>query len=169
MIGQFKFKNDSREMMTESTTDMQIDISKILDLIPHRYPLLLVDRVLEYNVFEDLVALKNVSINEPFFEGHFPGNPIMPGVLILEALAQAAAILSSLSRTPQKGHKFIYYFAGIDNVKFKQVVTPGDQLRLMVKTIMRKNVFWKIHGQAFVNDKLVCSADIMSAVKEIQE
>src|SRR5277367_4739422 len=112
-----------------------IDIIRILDLLPHRYPFILVDRVLEYKAFDYLIATKNVTINEPFFMGHFPGNPIMPGVLMLEALAQASAILSNLSRAAKEGHEFLYFFAGIDNAKFKQVVTPGDQLRLEVKLV----------------------------------
>ena len=145
-----------------------IDIIKILDLLPHRYPLILVDRVLDYKLFDYLVGIKNVTINEPFFTGHFPGNPIMPGVLMLEALAQASAILSNLSRAPKEGHEFLYFFAGIDNAKFKQVVTPGDQLRLEVKLVGQKRDFWRMEGKAFVGDKLACSAELMSAAKEIK-
>ncbi|KTC66516.1 (3R)-hydroxymyristoyl-ACP dehydratase (plasmid) [Legionella adelaidensis] len=145
-----------------------VDITRVLDLLPHRFPFLLVDRVLEYKEFDYLKAIKNVTINEPFFMGHFPGNPIMPGVLMLEALAQASAILSNLSRTPQEGYEFLYFFAGIDNAKFKQVVTPGDQLRLEVKLVGQKRDFWRVHGEAFVEDKLVCSADLMSAAKEVK-
>ena len=145
-----------------------IDIVKILSLLPHRYPFILVDRVLEYVPFEHLVAIKNVTMNEHFFVGHFPGNPIMPGVLMLEALAQAGGILSNLSRTPKEGHEFMYFFAGIDNAKFKQVVIPGDQLRLEVKLVMQKRDFWRMHGEAFVGDKLACSADLMSAAKEVK-
>lgn len=147
---------------------VSVDVNKVLDLLPHRYPFLLVDRVLEYKEFDYLKAIKNVTINEPCFMGHFPGNPIMPGVLMLEALAQASAILSNLSRTPREGYEFLYFFAGIDNAKFKQVVTPGDQLLLNVKLVGQKRDFWRLHGEAFVEDKLVCSADLMSAVKEIK-
>jgi 3-hydroxyacyl-[acyl-carrier-protein] dehydratase len=145
-----------------------VDISRILELLPHRYPFLLVDRVLDYVEFEHLTAIKAVTMNEPFFMGHFPGNPIMPGVLILEALAQASAILSNLSRTPQPGHEFLYFFASIDNAKFKQVVTPGDQLRLEVKLVAQKRDFWRMRAEAFVEDKLACSADLMSAAKEVK-
>lgn len=148
---------------------MNLDIVKILDLIPHRYPLILVDRVLEYKAFENIVAIKNVTMNEPCFQGHFPGNPIMPGVLMLEALAQTSAILSNLSRSPRPGFKFNYFFAGIDNAKFKQIVVPGDQLFLKVHLLNRKRDFWMLHGEAFVNNKLVCSADLMSASKEVEE
>lgn len=147
---------------------VSVDITKILNLLPHRYPLILVDRVLDYVAFDYLIGIKNVTINEPFFPGHFPGNPIMPGVLMLEALAQASAILSNLSRKPKDGHEFLYFFAGIDNAKFKHIVTPGDQLRLEVKLIGQKRDFWRMHGETFVGDKLACSADLMSAAKEIK-
>ncbi len=146
-----------------------VDINKILDLLPHRYPFILVDRVLDYGVFDFIVATKNVTINEPFFMGHFPGNPIMPGVLMLESLAQASAILSNLSRTPSAGHEFFYFLAGIDNAKFKRVVTPGDQLHLHVKLIGQKRDFWRMHGEVFVGEELACSADLMSAAKEINK
>lgn len=143
-----------------------LDINKILDTLPHRYPFILIDRVLDYQCDDFIVAIKNVTINEPFFTGHFPGFPIMPGVLMLEALAQAGGILYSLSRVPTKGHRFLYFFAGIDNAKFKQMVVPGDQLRLEVKLIAEKRNFWRLHGEAYVGDALACSADLMSAVKE---
>lgn len=146
-----------------------VDINKILDLLPHRYPFILVDRVLEYKEFDYLQAVKNVTINEPFFTGHFPGNPIMPGVLMLESLAQASAILSNLSRAPKPGYEFLYFFAGIDNAKFKQVVTPGDQLLLNIKLMGQKRDFWRMHGEIFVGEKMVCSADLMSAAKEIKK
>ncbi|MCP0913172.1 MULTISPECIES: 3-hydroxyacyl-ACP dehydratase FabZ [Legionella] len=145
-----------------------VDINKVLKLLPHRYPFILVDKVLDYKEFDYLVAIKNVTINEPFFTGHFPGNPIMPGVLMLESLAQASAILSNLSRTASEGHEFLYFFAGIDKARFKQVVTPGDQLRLEVKLIGQKRDFWRMQGEAYVGDKLACSAELMSAAKEIK-
>ena len=145
-----------------------VDINKILGLLPHRYPFLLVDRVLDYKPFEYLTAIKNVTMNEPFFKGHFPGNPIMPGVLMLEALAQAGAILSNLSRKAKEGHEFLYFFAGIDNAKFKHIVTPGDQLLLKVELINQKRDFWRVRGEAYVGEKLACSADLMSAAKEIK-
>ncbi|WP_298623248.1 3-hydroxyacyl-ACP dehydratase FabZ [uncultured Legionella sp.] len=146
-----------------------IDINQIINLLPHRYPFILVDRVLDYKTLDYLTAIKNVTINENFFTGHFPGNPIMPGVLMLEALAQASAILSNLSRQPKEGHEFLHYFAGIDNARFKQIVTPGDQLRLEVKLIGQKRDFWRMHGEAYVGDKLACSADLLSAAKEIKK
>lgn len=145
-----------------------VNAEEILNLIPHRYPFLLVDRVLDYTPFEHLTAIKNVTMNEPCFQGHFPGNPVMPGVLILEALAQAAGILSSVSRKPKDGYKFVYFFASIDKVKFKHVVTPGDQLRLEVSLLTRKGDFWRIEGKAYVGDKLACTAEMMSAAKEVK-
>ncbi|MCX7091293.1 MAG: 3-hydroxyacyl-ACP dehydratase FabZ [Legionellales bacterium] len=146
-----------------------VDVNGILRLIPHRYPFLLVDRVLDYKPFEFLTAIKNVTINEPFFAGHFPGNPIMPGVLMLEALAQAGAIFSNLSRSPEEGYEFLYFFAGIDNAKFKLVVKPGDQLSLRVTLDAQKRDFWRMHGEVYVGDKLACSADIMSAAKQVKK
>lgn len=154
------------EILTMSET---IDINEIFSLLPHRYPFILVDRVLDYKSLDYLTAIKNVTINEPFFSGHFPGNPIMPGVLIVEALAQAAGILWGKSNTVKEGHQVLHFFAGIDNVKFKQVVIPGDQLRLEVKLTGHKRDFWRIHGEAYVDDKLVCSADLLSAAKEIKQ
>lgn len=148
----------------DSVPILAADIEKLL---PHRYPFLLVDRVLSFKPLEELVATKNVTINEPFFTGHFPGNPIMPGVLIVEAMAQACGILSYLSLEPKKDHKILHLFAGIDNVRFKQVVIPGDQLRLEVLMTGRKSSVWKMHVRALVDDKLACSGDLMSAVKEI--
>ena len=147
----------------------EVDINAIIKSLPHRYPLLLVDRVLDYKPYDYLTAIKNVTVNEPCFQGHFPGNPIMPGVLMLEALAQAGAILSNLSRTPAEGNEFIYFFASIDNVKFKTMVTPGDQLKLHVTLTNKRRDFWRIHGEAYVGDKLACSADLMSASKEIKK
>ncbi len=146
-----------------------VDIKQIINLLPHRYPLLLVDRVLDYKSFDYLTAIKNVSINEPFFMGHFPENPIMPGVLLLEALAQASGILAFLSQTPEENKGVLHFFAGIDNAKFKQIVTPGDQLRLEVKFIAKKREFWRTRGEAYVGDKLACSADLLSAAKEIKK
>ena len=146
----------------------RVDINKILSLLPHRYPFILVDRVLDFKPFEYLTAIKNITMNEPFFTGHFPGNPIMPGVLMLEALAQAGAILSSLSRTAKEGHDFLYFLAGIDNVKFKHIVIPGDQLLLKVELTNQKRDFWRIRGEAYVGDKLACSGVIMSAAKEVK-
>ncbi|WP_338522009.1 3-hydroxyacyl-ACP dehydratase FabZ [Candidatus Legionella polyplacis] len=143
-------------------------INEIMDLLPHRYPLLLIDRVLEYKVSQYLIAIKNVSINEVFFVGHFPKNAIMPGVLILESLAQAGGILSSLSNSPKKGYKFLYLLSSIDNAKFRDSVIPGDQLYLKVSIIKRRRNFWKIYGESLVNNKIVCSADFICFAKEVE-
>lgn len=166
----FKGSHSRRDDLKQERCLMSksVDINKILGLIPHRYPFILVDRVLDYKEFDYLHAIKNVTINEPFFMGHFPDNPIMPGVLMLEALAQSSAILSNLSRCAKEGHEFIYFFAGIDNAKFKQVVTPGDQLQLNVRLTAQKRDFWRMHGEVYVGEKLACSADLMSAAKEIK-
>jgi 3-hydroxyacyl-[acyl-carrier-protein] dehydratase len=155
--------------MTKSSEINSIEIIKILDLLPHRYPFILVDKVLDYKTMDYLIAIKNVTINEPFFMGHFPGNPIMPGVMMLEALAQAGAILSNLSRSPREGYEFIYFFAGIDNAKFKQIVIPGDTLRLEVRLTARKGDFWRLHAEAHVGEKLACSAELMTAAKEVEQ
>lgn len=143
-----------------------INIGEVLDYLPHRYPFILVDRVLEFEPMVSLTAIKNVTINEPFFGGHFPGNPVMPGVLMLEALAQACVILAykSFDDVP-KEERPLYFFAGIDNARFKQMVIPGDQLRLDVRMIKRKRGIWKVHGEATVDGNLACSADLMSATK----
>ena len=146
-----------------------IDIKQIFSLLPHRYPMILVDKVIAYKAFEHLTALKNVTINENFFTGHFPENPIMPGVLMLESLAQASGLLAGLSQTPEENANILHFFAGIDNAKFKHVVIPGDQLRLEVKFISRKKEFWRMHGEAYIGDKLACSADLLSAAKEIKK
>ncbi len=144
-----------------------VDIKQIFSILPHRYPMILIDRVLDYTPFDCLTAIKNVTINENYFSGHFPENPIMPGVLMLEALAQASGLLAGLSQTPEENYGILHFFAGIDNAKFKHVVTPGDQLRLEVKILARKREFWRVHGEAYVGDKLACSADLLSAAKEI--
>ena len=142
-----------------------IDIHEILELLPHRYPFLLIDRVTAMTVGESLVALKNVTMNEAYFMGHFPGQPVMPGVLILEAMAQAGAVLAykSTNTTPKDG--ILYYFAGIDNARFRRIVEPGDQLRLEVKVLRAKRDIWKLEGSAYVGDELACSAEFMSARK----
>jgi 3-hydroxyacyl-[acyl-carrier-protein] dehydratase len=143
-----------------------LDIQQILKYLPHRYPFLLIDRVIDYKEGQSLTAIKNVTFNEPFFTGHFPQQPVMPGVLILEALAQAGGILAYKS-TKEAGDERLHLLAGIDNARFKQMVIPGDQLRLEVQFIRAKLDIWKINGVASVDGKVVCSADIMSAQRKV--
>lgn len=143
-----------------------MDIYEVLEYLPHRYPFLLIDRVLDFEPGKSLVAIKNVSINEPFFPGHFPQRPIFPGVLIMEALAQATGILAFKSTDTKPSNKSLYYFAGIDNARFKQPVQPGDQLRLEVEVIKAKRGIWKFKGEAKVDGKVVASADLMCAEQE---
>ena len=145
----------------------QIDIHGILNSLPHRYPFILVDRVLDFEIGKSITALKNVSINEAFFTGHFPEQPVMPGVLILEALAQAGAILAHKSTEALQLPPGLWLFAGIDNARFKQIVLPGDQLILQLTMLRSKGEFWKLHGEALVEGQLACSADLLSIRKEI--
>jgi 3-hydroxyacyl-[acyl-carrier-protein] dehydratase len=144
-----------------------MDIHQILKKLPHRYPILLVDRVLEIDSGKRIKALKNVTINEPFFEGHFPHRPVMPGVLMLEALAQAAAILSfeTLGKTPDD--KTVYYFAGIDGARFKRPVEPGDQLILDVTLDRAKAGIFKFTAKALVGDELAVEAELMCTMRSI--
>jgi len=139
-----------------------------MDLLPHRYPFLLVDRVVDYTYTEEkkvLKAIKNVSINEPFFQGHFPGKPVMPGVLILEALAQATGILSFKVIGKPKDDE-LYYFAAIDNARFKRPVFPGDQLVLDVELLREVKGIAKFTGVASVDGKVVCTAELMCAKRK---
>ncbi|MFC1798929.1 3-hydroxyacyl-ACP dehydratase FabZ [Thermodesulfobacteriota bacterium] len=139
------------------------DIRKILEFLPHRYPFILVDRVLELEPDQRIVALKNVTINEPFFQGHFPGTPIMPGVLIIEALAQTGGILffDSLS---EEHHGALVYFMGMDKVKFRKPVEPGDQIVLEVKFLKKKTKVLKMAGTASVDGKLVAEAELLATI-----
>ncbi len=147
-----------------------MDIQEILQYLPHRYPFLLIDRVIEINPGKSLVAIKNVTINEPFFVGHFPNRPVMPGVLMLEALAQATCVLANKSSAVKNSNEnYLHLFAGIDNARFKRIVEPGDQLRLHVELLRYKQGIWKFTGTATVDGELACSADMMSARKEIKK
>lgn len=139
-----------------------IDVEEIQTLIPHRYPMLLVDRVLDYQPGKWLHAIKNVTINEPVFTGHFPDFAIFPGVMILESLAQATGILGFKS-TEGREENEMYLFASIDNAKFKKPVVPGDTMHLHVEFIKERRGMWKFYGEAKVDGKVVCSADLMCA------
>jgi 3-hydroxyacyl-[acyl-carrier-protein] dehydratase len=149
-------------------TDTSMDIHQILDHLPHRYPFVLVDRVLSLEVGKQIVAVKNVSINEPFFPGHFPYHPVMPGVLIVEAMAQAAAILSFKTMGVKPTDDAVYYFAGIDNARFKKPVSPGDQIVLKVSIDRILRGIWKYKGVALVDDAVVAEAEMMCILKEIE-
>jgi beta-hydroxyacyl-ACP dehydratase FabZ len=138
-------------------------IQEIMELLPHRYPFLLVDRIVEWEPGKRIVGIKNVTINEPFFQGHFPGHPIMPGVLIIEAVAQAGGILALKA---MGGEKRIAYFAGIDNCKFRRPVVPGDQLRLEVTVLARKGPVWKMHGEALVDGAVAARADVTATIPD---
>ena len=140
-----------------------LEIREIMDLLPHRYPFLLVDRVLDFTPGESLTALKNVSVNEPMFTGHFPKAPIFPGVLIMEALAQATGLLAFKTSAEALDEDSLYFFAGIDKARFKKPVVPGDQLILKVKLLAQKRTVWKFSAEAFVDDTLVASAELMCA------
>jgi len=139
-----------------------LDIKEILRLLPHRYPFLLVDRILDGEKGKNLVGLKNVSMNEPFFQGHFPTEPIMPGVLILEGMAQVGGILAFYSIPEMIGEKLIY-FAGIDKVRFRRPVVPGDQLIYEMEVLKHKGKIWKMAGKAKVNNDVVAEAEFMAA------
>ncbi len=142
-----------------------IDIEGIMDLLPHRYPFLMIDRVLEYTISDEhktLKAIKNVTFNEPFFQGHFPGKPVLPGVLILEAMAQATGVLAfTMVGKPNPGE--LYYFAAIDNARFKRPVVPGDQLVIDVEYLKERRGIASFKGVATVDGKVVCHADLMCA------
>lgn len=147
------------------TTSVNFDIRDVMRLLPHRYPFLLVDRVVEHDVGKRIVCLKNVTYNENFFVGHFPGLPTMPGVLILEALAQASGILAVLKSSLRADSGLILYFAGIDNCRFKKPVVPGDQLHLHAELEKQKRDLWKFHTRAMVGSSVVCEADMMCVLK----
>jgi len=144
----------------------KMEIREILDYLPHRFPFLLIDRVLELEEGKRIVAVKNVAINEPFFQGHFPGNPVMPGVMILEALAQAAAILSFKTMNRESTQNLLYYFVGIDHARFKRPVTPGDQLILNVSLLRQVRGIGKFAAYATVDNVLVTEAELMCTIKE---
>ncbi|MCC4116635.1 3-hydroxyacyl-ACP dehydratase FabZ [Aromatoleum toluclasticum] len=144
-----------------------MDINEILQYLPHRYPFLLVDRVLELEEGKRILALKNVTMNEPFFPGHFPHHPVMPGVLIVEAMAQAAALLSFKTMGIKPDENSVVYFAGIDNVRFKRPVVPGDQLQFDVAITQGKRNIYKYKGVARVGGEIAAEAELMCALKTL--
>ncbi|OIP99939.1 MAG: 3-hydroxyacyl-[acyl-carrier-protein] dehydratase FabZ [Zetaproteobacteria bacterium CG2_30_46_52] len=140
----------------------EFNIDEIMARLPHRYPFLLVDRVLDFVEDTSIRALKNVSINEPHFNGHFPGHPVMPGVLIVEAMAQVGGVLA-LSSAPA-GEEYLMYFTGIDEVRFRKPVRPGDQLIFEITVLRRRGAMWRFKGEAFVDGALVCAGTLMATV-----
>ena len=151
------------------TSKTNMDIHEILDHLPHRYPFVLIDRVLSLDLGKEITAIKNVTINEPFFPGHFPYHPVMPGVLIVEAMAQAAAILSFKTMNTKPSEESVYYFAGIDSARFKKPVSPGDQIILNVKIVRILKGIWKYSGVATVGNDIVAEASMMCILKEIKK
>jgi 3-hydroxyacyl-[acyl-carrier-protein] dehydratase len=146
-----------------------MDIHEILEHLPHRYPFVLVDRVLSMELGKEITAIKNVSVNEPYFPGHFPYHPVMPGVLIVEAMAQAAAILSFKTMDTKPTDDSVYYFAGIDSARFKKPVSPGDQIVLNVKIDRILKGIWKYSGVATVAGAVVAEAQMMCILKAIEK
>jgi len=147
-------------------SETNIDIIKVMQWLPHRYPMLLVDRIVDFEPDNSIRAIKNVTINEPFFQGHFPGHPIMPGVLIVEAMAQAAALLFRVDEENTPGEDATYYFVGIDKARFKRPVQPGDQLVMNIKIKRKMRGIWKFEGTATVDDKVCCTSEFMCTYKE---
>jgi 3-hydroxyacyl-[acyl-carrier-protein] dehydratase len=144
-----------------------MDIHEILKLLPHRYPFLLVDRVVALDKGKSIRSIKNVTINEPFFIGHFPHRPVMPGVLMLEAMAQSAALLSFATEGVTPDDKTVYYFAGVDGARFRRPVEPGDQLVMDVSLLRHKGGIYKFKGQARVGEELACEAELMCTMRRV--
>lgn len=146
-----------------------MNVTEILNMLPHRYPFLLVDKVLDFEVGKYLTAVKNVTVNEPFFQGHFPGYPVMPGVLILEAMAQATGLLGFNTMEEGSSDKMLYLFVGVDEARFKRQVIPGDSMTLHVEFLRKSRGIWKFHCTAKVGDELAAEAIIMCAARDKPE
>jgi 3-hydroxyacyl-[acyl-carrier-protein] dehydratase len=155
--------------MTTNIESTSMDIHEILEHLPHRYPFVLIDRIISMELGKEITALKNVTINEPFFPGHFPHHPVMPGVLIVEAMAQAAAVLSFKTMNAKPSDDSVYYFAGIDSARFKKPVSPGDQIILNVKIDRILKGIWKYVGVARVDGVVVAEAQMMCILKTIEK
>ncbi|MEY4209206.1 MAG: 3-hydroxyacyl-ACP dehydratase FabZ [Pseudomonadota bacterium] len=146
-----------------------LDINQIKEYLPHRYPMLLVDRVIDWESGKTITAIKNVTINEEFFNGHFPHKPVMPGVLTIEALAQTAALLAFLTNGQKPDDNAVVYFVGIDGARFKRPVEPGDQLRMQVEILRQSRGIWKFHARATVEEQLVVEAELMCTMRSIAD
>ena len=151
-------------MSQQRSQGLCLDSTEIQAILPHRYPFLLVDRIEELEIGKRVIGIKNVTVNEPFFQGHFPGRHIMPGVLIIEAMAQVGGVLAFKSAN-QSGAKLVY-FMGIDKAKFRRPVVPGDRLRFVVDVLRARHPYWKMRGEAYVEDSLVCEAELMAMVTD---
>ena len=149
--------------------DLLMDIHKVLDFLPHRYPFLLIDRVLELESGESVTAIKNITVNEPCFQGHFPEYPVYPGVLLLESMAQTMAFVTYTTPGFEKSPEHIYYLAGIDKARFKRQVVPGDQVVIKTKLINHSQGVAKFESIAYVDDEVVCKANIMGALREVKK
>ena len=153
-------------MTTEATTSNKtLGINEIKEYLPHRYPLLLVDRVVDYELGKTITAIKNVTVNEEFFNGHFPHKPVMPGVLMIEALAQTAAILSFMTMNVKPDENSVVYFVGIDNARFKRPVEPGDQLKMDIEILRTSRGIWKYKATASVDGKTAVEAELMCTIR----
>jgi 3-hydroxyacyl-[acyl-carrier-protein] dehydratase len=146
-----------------------LDINQIKQYLPHRYPLLLVDRVLDWESGKTITAIKNVTINEEFFNGHFPNKPVMPGVMTIEALAQTSALLAFLTMGQKPDENAVVYFLGIDKARFKRPIEPGDQLRMHVEILRQSRGIWKFHARATVDDQLAVEAELMCTMRNIAD
>ncbi len=152
------------------TSMTALDVQEIMRYLPHRYPFLMLDKVTDYEVGKYLKAIKNVTINEPFFQGHFPQKPVMPGVMILEAMAQATGILGfKTENVDPDDNSSLYYFVGIDNARFKQIVVPGDCLEMTVEFVRSRRGIYSFSGKAYVDGKIVCTADLMCTRRPVDE
>jgi 3-hydroxyacyl-[acyl-carrier-protein] dehydratase len=154
-------------MTTDNAADSSMDVTQIMKYLPHRYPFLLVDRVLELVPNKHIVALKNISMNEPQFPGHFPNHPVMPGVLMIEALAQTAGLLAFKSGGDEIGPNSVVYFVGIDGARFKRPVVPGDQLRMEATVLRVTRGIWKFAVKGTVDGQIACEAELMCTLKEL--
>ncbi len=146
-----------------------LDINQIKQYLPHRYPLLLVDRVLDWESGKSITAIKNVTINEEFFNGHFPNKPVMPGVMTIEAIAQTSALLAFLTMGQKPDENAVVYFLGIDNARFKRPIEPGDQLRMHVEILRQSRGIWKFQARATVDDQLAVEAELMCTMRSIAD